>query len=318
MKIKPSVDAVLFDIDNVLIDTRRSYLDAIRWTVELYLTHGNVPLFHTTRESKKHLLLTSHDVDRFKLLGGFNDDWDCCYGILIYLLSLPLPHKNMTELKKAFHSKALADQIPDRPVGVNGMVKRFGRSSHVTIEKISRIFQEVYLGPEIFEMVERKKAVYWNRKGLIAREKLIFKPDLLDKIKSRGIRLGIATGRSRFEAVFSLKHFGILDYFDEITTIDEVKKAEREQKCSLRKPHPFSLIQTAKKIGAKKTFMYVGDLPDDILAAQRAQSEISIRSVAFPAFTSDPAATERELERIRPDLILKRPRGLLKFVGGMR
>ena len=36
-------DAVLFDIDNVLVDTRRSYLEAIRYTVEIFLTHGDVP-----------------------------------------------------------------------------------------------------------------------------------------------------------------------------------------------------------------------------------------------------------------------------------
>jgi len=42
-KVKgPAYDVVIFDIDNVLVDTRRSYLEAIRWTVELYLTEGSV------------------------------------------------------------------------------------------------------------------------------------------------------------------------------------------------------------------------------------------------------------------------------------
>ena len=42
---KAQADAIIFDIDNVLVDTRQSYLEAIRNTVELYLTHGPVPFF---------------------------------------------------------------------------------------------------------------------------------------------------------------------------------------------------------------------------------------------------------------------------------
>src|SRR3989338_1960919 len=105
---KSGVDAVIFDIDNVLIDTRKSYLDAIRWAIQIYLTHGSVPLFHRGHFSKSSLLLTAHDVDRFKLLGGFNDDWDCCYGMLIYLLSLPVGKRTLEELRREINIQALA------------------------------------------------------------------------------------------------------------------------------------------------------------------------------------------------------------------
>ena len=87
---KVQTDAVIFDIDNVLIDTRHSYLDAIRNTVELYLTHGPVPFFSRSPGGKFPSLLKPEEVDQFKLLGGFNDDWECCYGLLFYLLSLPV------------------------------------------------------------------------------------------------------------------------------------------------------------------------------------------------------------------------------------
>jgi phosphoglycolate phosphatase-like HAD superfamily hydrolase len=311
---KTSVDAVIFDIDNVLIDTRHSYLDAIRWTIQIYLTHGSVPIFHKDALSKDTLLLSAHDVDRFKLLGGFNDDWDCCYGLLIYILSLPVGKRTLAELKRKIDIKALGAKIPARPVGVNGIVKHCNRTLHITIEKISRIFQEVYLGPELFLATERKRAVYWKKRGLIYKEKLIFKEPMLQKLRDMGIRMGIATGRPQFEAVLSLKHFGVLQYFDAMTTVDEVKKAERDQKQSLRKPNPYSLLQTAKKIGLDHKFMYVGDLPDDMLATQRAKEVLSIRSVAFPTYTSDPETTAKELQKTHPDFIIARPSDLLKVV----
>lgn len=311
---KPVIDAVIFDMDNVLLDTRRSYLDTIRWTIQIYLTHGTVPLFHRGHFSKNSLLLTPQDVDRFKLLGGFNDDWDCCYGLLIYLLSLPTGKRTLEELRKRMDFKALGEKLRRRPVGVNGIVKHFRRSPHVMIEKISRIFQEIYLGAELFQATERKKTVYWNKRGLIYNERLILKERLLQKLRALKIRLGIATGRPQFEAVFSLKHFGILQYFDAMTTVDEVKKAEREQRQSLRKPHPYSLLQTAKKIGLERSFLYVGDLPDDILATQRAKDVLNIRSVAFPTYASDPQNTLKEIQKVRPDFLMKRPSELLKIV----
>ena len=311
---KPTVDAVIFDIDNVLIDTRRSYLDAIRWTVELYLTQGSVPLFHRGRRSKSSLMLTSHDIDHFKLLGGFNDDWDCCYGLLVYLLSLPVPKRTLEELRKKIDLKGLANALPHRPVGVNGIVKSLGRSQQVMIEKISRIFQEVYLGAELFEATENKKALHWNKRGLIYKERLIFKASLLKKLQAQGIRLGIATGRPHFEAVLSLKHFGVLQYFEAMTTVDEVKKAEREQKQSLRKPNPFSLIQTAKKLGIDRKFLYIGDLPDDMQAAHQAKKVIDIRAVAFSSYASDPSAAAEALEKATPDFYLERPSALFRLL----
>ena len=96
-----SFDAILFDIDNVLIDTRESYLETIRWTVEIFLTHGKIPLFEAAPKNLQPALLSASDIHQFKLLGGFNDDWDCCYGLLHYLLSLNVKSRTIEALKKA-------------------------------------------------------------------------------------------------------------------------------------------------------------------------------------------------------------------------
>lgn len=304
---KEHFDAVIFDIDNVLVDTRQSYLDAIRNTVELYLTHGPIPFFSQSTSEKFPSLLTAEDVDCFKLLGGFNDDWDCCYGLLVYLLSLPVKKRTVEALKKSIHLEKFSKTIKTRPLRVAGITALFGRPTTVTIEKVARIFQEVYLGKDLFPRVTQNKMRYWKKRGLIHHEKLVFKKNILEKLKHQGLKLGIATGRPLYEAVHALKHFEIEDLFDAMTTMDEVKKEERERKESLRKPHPFSIIKTAQALGAKKKFLYVGDLPDDILAANRAKASLSIKAAAFPMLAANPFQAIKEIETEKPDFIVRTP-----------
>lgn len=312
---KYSFDAVIFDIDNVLVDTRHSYLDAIRSTVELYLTHGPIPFFSRSATSKFPSLLTPENVDQFKLLGGFNDDWDCCYGLLVYLLSLPINKRTIEVLKKAMNLEKFCHGIEQKPLRVSGITALFGRPTTITIEKVARIFQEIYLGKDLFPLTTKNKMRYWKKRGLIHREKLVIKKNALEKMRRRGLKLGIATGRSSYEASYALKRFGITDLFDAMTTMDDVKKEEREKKESFRKPHPFSLIKTAQKLGAKKKFLYVGDLPDDILAATRAKSSIAIQSAAFPMLASNPFQTMKELEEVKPDFIVRTPSELYRLLG---
>jgi phosphoglycolate phosphatase-like HAD superfamily hydrolase len=98
--------------------------------------------------------------------------------------------------------------------------------------------------------------------------------------------------------------------------MDEVKKAEKEQRQSLRKPHPFSLLETAKKMNPTKKYLYVGDLPDDILAANQAKASIQIKSVAYPGHASDSEKSLQEIRKAHPDFILTRPSDLIPIAKG--
>ena len=315
MSSKALFDSVIFDIDNVLIDTRKSYLETIRLTVEIFLTHGKIPLFESVKKKDLPSLLSANDVHQFKLLGGFNDDWDCCYGMLVYLLNLPVKERTLAELKKNMHFDKLSKEFDKHPVGVNGIVKKFKRPAVVKIETISRIFQEIYLGKEIFPAIEKKPLLYWTKKGLIRNENLIFKKDFLEKLKKSKIKLGIATGRPRFEAEYSLKEFGVFDLFDAMTTLCEVRKEEKKQGCSLRKPHPFSLIETASKISKKGRCIYVGDLPDDILAANAAKTKMNMTSCGFTKLAEDKKDMQKQMAKQNADFIIQTPSELLKVLG---
>ncbi|MBI5046287.1 histidinol-phosphate transaminase [Candidatus Micrarchaeota archaeon] len=64
-KAVSEVDAVIFDIDGVLIDVSKSYREAIIRTVKQF-----------TGKS-----IVDRDVDALKQLPGFNNDWDSCYAL---------------------------------------------------------------------------------------------------------------------------------------------------------------------------------------------------------------------------------------------
>jgi len=77
------VDAFVFDCDGVLIDIRESYDRAISEAV-VYILEG----FTGCRFPKD--LISGEMVFLFRKSGGFNNDWDTCYGVLMFILcSLP-------------------------------------------------------------------------------------------------------------------------------------------------------------------------------------------------------------------------------------
>lgn len=330
---KPKFDVVLFDIDNVLVDTRESYLAAIQKTVEIYLNHPGI--------------ISLKEVDQFKLLGGFNDDWDCCYGIIAFLETSiqGKPVRFGDHRRHRLSIAELGELFHERPLGVEGLMKHlrslYERVEMPSFKKIARIFQEVYLGRKLFLGVGARSPrpirkgggtpplQYWNRPGLIEKEKLIFPKFLLRKIHKKGIRFGIVTGRNRFEAQYALKRFGILKLFDCLITIDEVRLAEKRTGKILRKPNPWPLLEAARRIQCRgavaapkskgrgnpaPTFLYVGDLPDDVLAAKRARKSMRISAVAFPSFARDPEGTMQELRKAKPDYLIKKPNELLKIL----
>lgn len=317
-------DAILFDIDNVLVDTRQSYLTAIQKTVEIYLNHPGI--------------VSLKEIDQFKLLGGFNDDWDACFGILTFLQTAiqgkPIrfgDHRRFRHTawrtrralwRDRLSISELGELFPERPLGREGLVKRlrtlYERAEIPSFKKIARIFQEVYLGRKFFG----RKCLFWNAPGLIEKEKLIFPRPLLEKIRKKGVRLGIVTGRNRFEARYALKRFGVFKFFEVLVTIDDVKREEKKRKTPLRKPHPWPILEAARRFRrgrikrgqAPFDFLYVGDLPDDILAANRAKRFVKIKAAAFLGLSRNSDSANLEFKKVKPDFFIKKPADLLKIL----
>ncbi len=74
------VDGVIFDCDGVLVDIRDSYNKAIKKTVA-YILRALLSI------KVPENLVSDEIIFLFRKTGGFNNDWDTVYGILMFILS---------------------------------------------------------------------------------------------------------------------------------------------------------------------------------------------------------------------------------------
>jgi len=341
------LDLLIFDMDGVLIDVSRSYRKTIQTTVHLYLA---TCLGHRRRKSP---LALAEAISLFKSAGGFNNDWDLTTALLLYLLSesgLPSSSKRkkfssipetVAFLKAASSPleahvvspfdipklSSFLDQVKASGGGLKGVRRSlqgswegwvYGSGSLDQENLVKRIFQEVYLG-ERFGSCYPLRRLFYQGRGYYLQERMLIPRAILSALKKR-LRLGIASGRPRFEAELTLKRFRLLSYFSSVITLDEsLKEQERVFRATGRainfsKPHPYPLLKAVQESGMPHPrCAYVGDVVDDILAAKAAKRKHPILAVGFGGGRKN-TALEEALVRAGADLMIRHPRELLGLV----
>ena len=292
------LDLLIWDMDGVLLYVRESYRKSIAEGVNYYFS-GLMGL------KISGSLMSQADAQHFKLVEGFNDDWKLTYaavlchlvklvhetgfdevkdysklgikekaGVLKELgkklkgkLSLELDLEDLTNRMKkngvglCATEKALADSFGERELEV-------AKSLWFT-DVVKRVFQEMYLGEELFYKKYKEKPVFMRTKGLINKEKPLVSKKTLKKLAGK-YKMGVATGRDRFEAAYSIKING----FESFLPVEFLVSSED---VSHGKPDPELLLKSRTKIAeANKLEVdslkcgYVGDSVDDVRAAKRA------------------------------------------------
>ena len=332
-------------MDGVLIDVSKSYRKTIQQTVYLYLEDCLGIDAH---------LVSTEEISLFKSVGGFNNDWDLVSGLLFYLLStsgIPplrkqkkLPsideillylrlniskfHRRKAPLLKRDLLSLFLERVKASGGGLRGVrlalkdswegwVYRSGDLRNENIVK--RIFQEIYLG-EMFHSHYHLQPLFYKGKGLYLREKLLIEKGILLKLQKK-LRLGIATGRPRFEAELALDRFRLRSYFRSLVTLDECEEEEARifrstgKEMKLSKPHPYSILRIAKEIGIPNPQCgYVGDVVDDMVAARRAKKDLSILALGFLRGQRNRKGAKESLIRAGADWVIESPKDLLCFV----
>ena len=342
------MNILIFDMDGVLIDVSRSYRKTIQQTVRLYLETC------VGFQKGKSDLVTSEDISLFKSAGGFNNDWDLTSGLLLYLLSIsgvppspklkhfPSVNEVISHLKTASskfrfsmenlvsrkHLPPFIDQVKSSGGGLagirrvlgtlwDGWVYRFGELDQENLVK--RVFQEIYLGRQ-FTSYYHLQPLFYRGRGYYLQEKLLFPRKTLATLRRR-LRMGIASGRPRFEAELALKRFRLAPYFDSVVTLDECREEEQRFRRSMRrsvkrtKPHPYSILRAVREIGlADPCCGYVGDVVDDIVAARKARKVLDILAIGFSPGGKKNKTLEESLLKAGADWVVKNPQELLQLV----
>ena len=306
---------IIFDMDGVIIDVSGSYRDVVRQTTKLF--------FQPARQWEKlpEPLFELSDLASLKHSGGLNNDWDltCVVINLMYsLIPRPPISENRDPRTRWQETLSRSDVTPiaeflastDQPLAT--LLQQKGKLQDDFISGlyggdvgsgniIKQIFQEIYLGYELFKSTYNLKPNFYNSNGFILKEKVLIDRSVLE-VLGRDNMLAIATGRPRAEAEYPLRHFDLKKYFNLIYTLDdcllEEKRiiAEKGEKVSLSKPNPFMLDAIADGLKDKFSgYYYVGDMPDDMLAA--ANSRFGFKSIGIIVSAPDKLALKNELKR---------------------
>ena len=321
---------IVFDMDGVIIDVSSSYRDTVRQTAKLFFSlakHAELlpePLFDLS------------DLAAVKQSGGLNNDWDLSFQIVSLLFTRvekPEIHESRDPwsryrktLSRCDVSK-LADYLnsTQRPLTtllvkhgkivdpfVAGLYKKDVGSGNI----IKQIFQEIYLGEDLFKSTYNLTPQMYRGEGYILRENLLIDRQLLKGLTKENT-LAIATGRPRAEADYPLEHFNLKDLFKIIYSLDDCIKEERRilaetgKAVSLSKPDPFMLDSIAEKIEMTfDEYWYVGDMPDDMLAAKR--SRRGFKGIGLLVSAPDRENLKKELSRAGADGIVEDFEALIK------
>ncbi len=345
---KLDVEIVILDMDGVLIDVSKSYRETIKKTVAIYLKSV------LGLKGDEKALVSDDDIVAFKEIGGLNNDWDVTTGLLCYLVTLlegeePGDAHGMDSMDEVIlFLKENRDRIrgglreilekKDIPgfrqrarslgAGLEAVKKAlssgkprfiFGTGDLNVDNLVKRIFQEIYLGSH-FRTIHGFSPLFYSRGGFFKRERLLVRRESLS-ILSKRVKMGIASGRPKAEASLGLGNFRIEHYFQSLVTLEDCE-AEQERilalegkRVNLFKPNPFSIIKAIRMIhpGMVKC-AYVGDIPDDIEAANRAKEEMDIVSVGCLGSYRDKEKARQRFLEMGADLIINGVDELVRFI----
>lgn len=283
---------IVFDMDGVLIDVSGSYRETVRQTARLFFEIA--PLSEKLPEP----LFPLADLAAVKQSGGLNNDWDLSCLVIDLLFSRiekpPLfysqdPWTRYQETISRCSLGALGEFLESTAKPLTALLQKAGRTRSDFIyglytgevgsgNIIKQIFQEVYLGKELFETTYDRPPQFYHDDGLIHREQPLVDKHLLDKLAAKHV-LAIATGRPRAEADYPLDQFDLRKHFAQIMALEDCLREEKRilkedgKAVSLGKPDPFMLDAIAAQLKRPVAeYYYVGDMPDDMIAARRSAS----------------------------------------------
>ncbi|MFB6087978.1 MAG: TIGR01548 family HAD-type hydrolase [Haloarculaceae archaeon] len=235
------VDAVVLDVDGVLVDVADSYRRAILETVE--------------RRSGE--TIPREAIQAFKDAGGFNNDWELTDAALLFLEARDAGLDRDVE--------AFTDAVADHGGGLDAVLevlREAGVAEAATAgwdpEAVRETFQALYLGSAYYREIEGGDPPF-EAPGYIHDEPVLIEDATVEALTDR-FAVGVFTGRPAAEADVALDRVGLdLPEARRITMDDDYPG----------KPDPAGLIALADRLDAERV-AFAGDTLDDVRAARAA------------------------------------------------
>ncbi|USZ69308.1 TIGR01548 family HAD-type hydrolase [Halorussus salilacus] len=236
-------DAVVLDIDGVVVDVADSYRRAIVESVAR--VHGDT--------------IEKADIQRFKDAGGFNNDWELTYAAALFVLSRREGSDlDLTEFTDRIAESGggldAAEAVVDDALA--GAARERVRAEW-NPNRLREVFQQLYLGADLYADLEGEPADI-DAPGFIRDEPVILESATVDALADRP--LGIVTGRPADEADIAQRRAGLDVPDDRRFTMDDWEEG---------KPHPRALVTLAERFDAESV-VFVGDTLDDVKTARNA------------------------------------------------
>jgi len=228
---RPPFDALILDMDGVLLDTSGSFPVAVLASARKNALEPGLGAGWTEK-----------DLEPLRLAGGFNNDWDAATALaLLGPATGPGPGW-----------EALCARLAERGGGPASVRELAGESSWDEVyPRVRRTVQLLYAGPragDLYGLTPTESRGLWEHEvPLIAAREL----------ESTGLPFGVLTGRSPEEARLGLFRLGL--------TLDpSLLVADSEPR--FRKPCPDGVLELAFRMGSVRPLV-VGDTVDDLRAA---------------------------------------------------
>ena len=314
------IDTALFDVDGVLIDTRRSYrLSVIAASERLVrvvngLTDAPSPM------------VTQSDVSLFKLAGGFNSDWDATQLFAALWTARLREWRGQPEAEVPLAEWAARASTAARE-GRGGVawLRATVPASAIPADDVARwAHDEFYWGAKLaWEIYDHSPLYAPEAEGFVHNEELLLDETLLPELRRRGVtNLGLITGRVGPEVGWAVRRVangcGLME--NDASSGGEWFDSEHGRSpfgCIVHatifaKPDPRALAHAIAALGSRSA-MYVGDTADDLDLVLRYRREMRAARPELPPVLAVAIASGSDAEEYRrrgADIVLSSVRDL--------
>jgi len=237
-------DAVVLDVDGVLVDVADSYRRAIVESVDR--------VYGATVDRAA--------VQAFKDAGGFNNDWELTYAAALFVLA----RREGYEAAVGAFTDAIRAAGGGLDAAETVVADALDDGAHERVrtawdpERLLAVFQALYLGGDLYRDLEGADPPF-EASGYIHDEPVLIDADTVDALVD-GFDVGVLTGRPAAEADIALDRAGVSVPAEHRFTMDDWDEG---------KPHPRALTTLADRFDAR-TVAFVGDTLDDVRTAVNA------------------------------------------------